>query len=186
MERNTILQLSTAVLKIFRFFMLASFLGLLAMLILYFTKPGLLDAVQIDFGQNQVGISLTSDETSPLAKKHALPQLTVAALLFNWLKFCAMLVLLTLLFQRALRIIQSLQNWKTFSQMNVHHFRSIGYYLLILAALASVNFLQFANSAGTLSFSLPLGWFAAALSAFVLAEIFKEGQQLAEEQKFTV
>lgn len=117
---------------------------------------------------------------------YPLEKLSAVTLVFNLTQYSAFFILLILIFTKVLQVIGSLKNWKTFSQNNVHHFRKIGSFLLIIAALTSVGFMHSQSGQINLSFYLPISWLAAALSAFLLAEIFKEGQQLAEEQKLTV
>ncbi|MCM4160538.1 DUF2975 domain-containing protein [Antarcticibacterium flavum] len=109
----------------------------------------------------------------------------LASLYFNYLKFAGILFLIYLSISQFQKVLQSVRKLETFHQANVDAFKNIGYYCLLITAFSIFNYWEFGNHATT-SFSVSLDILLVALIAFILAEIFKEGNNLMEENKFTV
>jgi hypothetical protein len=185
MKRNTILQISAVTLKVLRVFTLIGMAASLAALVLHFTNPQLLAGWQQTENRGNLEFSYEISVTGENGETITSPQNNTASVLFNFIKAEAVLLLLALVFSRALRVLQSLKSWETFNEKNVEHFRRVGLYFLLIAPLMTFSYSNFSGTS-SVSFNFPFSWLCAALSAFVLAEIFKEGQHLAEEQKLTV
>jgi hypothetical protein len=64
-------------------------------------------------------------------------------------------------------------------------FRQIGIYILLLTILTSYTVLRFENGDQTISY-VSLTPVICMLLAFIMAEIFKEGQSLREENDLTI
>ena len=81
--------------------------------------------------------------------------------------------------------MQSVKSFKTFQKNNVYSFRKIGKYIFIIFLLSSyikVRFQQGGISGTHINFTpLLLG-----LVAFIMAEIFKEGNELEVENNLTI
>lgn len=107
------------------------------------------------------------------------------SLYFTYFKFITTLILLFLAIHQFGKVLQSVQRLKTFKAINVHAFRKIGYYCLGIAALSFFNYWDFENYTKS-SISVSLDVILIALIAFILAEIFKEGNTLMEENQLTV
>lgn len=83
------------------------------------------------------------------------------------------------------KVIESVKEIKTFQERNVSSFRRIGKYLLISFILVSYSSFTF-QQGGTSSFYISFELLIIALLAYIMAEIFKEGNKLSEENKLTV
>jgi len=82
-------------------------------------------------------------------------------------------------------IVGSVKHFNTFKKDNVISFSRIGKYLLLFFLLTSYSVIEFQEGKNTethISF-IPLFF---ALLAFIMAEIFKEGNILMEENELTV
>jgi hypothetical protein len=109
----------------------------------------------------------------------------IASLYFNYLKLTGILVLIYLAIYQFQKVLHSVKKLETFHQTNVDAFKNIGYYCLLITALSVFSYWDF-ESYSTISFSVSLEILLIALIAFILAEIFKEGNNLMEENKLTV
>ncbi len=117
-------------------------------------------------------------------------QLTVANLnplsvLFNYLQLSAIFLLTFLCFREFAAILRSLRLRDTFQQRNVQSFSRIGNYLLFTFILSSFWFAIFKQGymySFHISLTIPVLMFL----AYVLAQVFKEGNQLFEENELTV
>lgn len=107
------------------------------------------------------------------------------SLYFTYLKFTATLILFFLAIHQFSKVLKSVRRLKTFKAINVGAFRKIGYYCLGIAALSFFNYWGFENYTKS-SISVSLDVILIALIAFILAEIFKEGNILMEENQLTV
>jgi len=102
--------------------------------------------------------------------------------------FCQTLlsIILSLFMVReVIRILKSVQERQTFTAINVKSFRLLGYLCLAMLALNSIGYLS-TNQDSNLSFSLNFTVLAFMLAAFIMAEIFKEGQNLSEQDQLTI
>jgi len=109
----------------------------------------------------------------------------IASLYFSYLKFIAILILNYLIITQFGRVLKSVRKLKTFHQTNVEAFRKIGYYCLLITGLSTFNYWAF-NDYTKSSFSISINILLLSLIAFILAEIFKEGNNLMEENKLTI
>ena len=107
------------------------------------------------------------------------------SLYFNYLKFTAILILLYLSINQFRTVLKSVRKLETFHQTNVTAFKKIGNYCLLIGGLSVFNYWKFSNHAIS-SFSIPFIILFVALISFILAEIFKEGNNLVEENQLTI
>lgn len=123
---------------------------------------------------------------------NVLKKSTTTTIYLIYFKFTCIFILLFLSIKEFQNIIQSVKRLDTFRQNNIISFRQIGkysilYFLLILLyfALSFNNSLYFGQgtfSQTSISFT-PLLF---ALISFILAEVFKEGNKLQQENELTV
>lgn len=115
------------------------------------------------------------------------PAQTTFSYYFNWVQISLQITLLFLVWTNLLRVLKSVASFETFISNNSTRFRSIA--LLILALFAS-NLFHFFHSpdleSATLKWQMDFSTLFFALGAFVLAEVFKEGKRMADEQKLFV
>ncbi len=83
------------------------------------------------------------------------------------------------------RVVESVKDLKTFQERNVKAFRRIGNYFLGIAAFSFYSHIAFGNNFVTEIEERFVTLFTI-LIAFILAEIFKEGNKLQEENQLTV
>jgi hypothetical protein len=116
---------------------------------------------------------------------YALGKISKMSLYINFLKLNAVLILIFLSVKEFQKVMKSVKSLKTFEKNNVISFRRIGKYLLFIFLLTSyirVEFQQGGFSGIHISFT-PLFLM---LIAFIMAEIFKEGNLLKQENDLTI
>jgi hypothetical protein len=118
-------------------------------------------------------------------KQFYLKDLNPASLYFTFFQLVLAAILSLLMVQEVVRILKSVQELKTFTSRNVKSFRSLGYLCLAMAALNSVLVLS-TNQDAIMSFSPDFTLLTCMLAAFIMAEIFKEGHNLSEQDQLTI
>ena len=116
---------------------------------------------------------------------YTLSKIKTSSLFINYLKFSAVLFFMFLSITEFQKIMQSVKNLNTFQKNNVRSFRKIGKYLFIIFLLSSYFKLRFQQGVMT-NFSLNFTPLIFMLIAFILAEIFKEGNLLQQENDLTI
>jgi hypothetical protein len=106
-------------------------------------------------------------------------------LLFYGLKACLMMVGYLLVVRESLLVVDSIQSLETFRQRNITSFRKIGQ---LFIALFLVNLFHFGMDDGAWELTIQFEpiYLLGTLIGYVLAEIFREGNNLMEEQKLTI
>ncbi|WP_295177856.1 DUF2975 domain-containing protein [uncultured Christiangramia sp.] len=104
-----------------------------------------------------------------------------SSLYFNYLRFAGIILLMYL----AIKQFQDVLNLETFKTTNVQAFHRIGIYCLIISGLSWITMWVFGDYHVS-GFHIDFDFLIIALLAFIFAEIFKEGNQLMEENKLTV
>jgi hypothetical protein len=122
---------------------------------------------------------------SGLEKRFYLNDLGRASLYFTFFQFVLGTILSLLMVQEVVRILKSVQDLETFNSRNVKSFRSLGYLCLAMAALNSLLILT-TNQVVIRSFSADFTMLGFMLAAFIMAEIFKEGHKLSEQDQLTI
>lgn len=118
-------------------------------------------------------------------KVFTLDKLTTGSLIILFIKYSMILVLVFLSVKEFQMVVESVKKIQTFKIGNVRSFIRLGKYFFILFLLFSVSVYGFEQgriSIISIAF-LPL---VLMLLAFVMAEIFKEGNLLSEENELTV
>ncbi|MEX0968453.1 MAG: DUF2975 domain-containing protein [Bacteroidia bacterium] len=182
MERNQILKLSVLVFKALRVFCIIA-LGILAVVaVMWHISPDTLQSVYLD---KDTLYYQYSGQSAGTEAEISLNEMGQAAFYFNSLKLAIILLVLLYIFQRALRIIRSMKSLQTFRDNNVRQFQKIGSAFLVLALFNTFYFMEVSGHA-VINFMVPFNSLLAALLGFLLAEIFKEGNRLMEENQLTV
>ena len=143
-----------------------------------FEKPGN-DSLILIKSESSIG------EKSLIDEKQKLSGWNKVSLYFNYLKYTTILIFLVLSINQFRRVLESVRKLETFHQTNVQAFKKIGNYCLLMGGLSVFSYLEFGNYAVS-SFTIPFNVLFMALIAFILAEIFKEGNHLMEENELTV
>lgn len=183
MERNQILKLSALTFRFLSALMLVVVGGFTLGFLWFIISPESLAGV---FIRSQNGFySLYWQEASAVNDGLALSDLSLGMASWVFVKTTLACVLFYLVFKRALRVVKSIESLDTFKNENVRHFRAVGGLFLWLALLDCFQLLILRGSF-TLQFSVPFDFLLTALISFLLAEIFKEGNRLMEENQLTV
>ncbi len=123
--------------------------------------------------------SYTSD------KKVYLKDLNLFSFYFTFLQIVFSMALCFLIAQQVIRILKSVQEFQPFAEGNIKAFKRIGYYCLSIAIVNCFRFLITQNSS-SITFSIDYFLLIFMLVVFVLAEIFREGLKLYEQDKLTI
>ena len=118
-------------------------------------------------------------------KPYTFGKLKKVSLYINYFKGLGVAVLMFLIIRAFETIMLSVKTLKTFSRNNVKLFRQIALYIVFVTILTSYTVLRFESGDQTMS-HLSLTPVIYMLLAFIMAEIFKEGNNLREENDLTI
>ncbi len=141
------------------------------------------DAFKAGYGVNGVQYY----QHSAQLPSNAVPMSELSPGMMYWLFFrISIFVALTILITRsALRIVHSIGSLKTFYQDNIRHLRTIALYGFIAFVFSTFNFLSFEGQSN-LFLKTAFGPLVLSVGALVLAEVFREGKNLLEEQNLII
>lgn len=128
----------------------------------------------------------------PYNEVYVLEKLTTITIYLIYFKFTCIFILLFLSIKEFQNIIQSVKRLDTFRRNNILSFRQIGKYSILYFILTLLYFtLTFDNTlyfgqGGFSQTSISFTPLLFALISFILAEIFKEGNKLQQENELTV
>ena len=189
MKKNKLLNIAVIVCKSIRIFIIIAFIGLTTIFIHLQISPESYKKGNIEFKVSGLQISKSNrwkiSNSGDDKEVYALNKITKTSLFINYLKFSAVLFFMFLLITEFQKIMQSVKNLNTFQKNNVRSFRKIGKYLFIIFLLSSYFKLRF-QQGGMTNFSLNFTPLIFMLIAFILAEIFKEGNLLQRENDLTI
>jgi len=194
MTKNTLLNIGIIICKFLRLFQIAVFVILTGVFVHLQISPSTYKNVDIDFKNNARGISIKKTSSYKIYVDGQVPEdsdvftvnnIKTISLFFNFIKLSLILILSFLCLKEFQKVIESVKEIKTFQKRNVSSFRRIGKYLLIIFILVSYSSITF-QQGGTSGFHISFELLILALLAYIMAEIFMEGNKLSEENKFTV
>ena len=128
----------------------------------------------------------------PYNEVYVLEKLTTTTIYLIYFKFTCIFILLFLSIKEFQNIIQSVKRLDTFRLNNIISFRRIGKYsilyfiLTLLYFILSFNNTLYFGQGGFSQTSISFTPLLFALISFILAEIFKEGNKLQQENELTV
>lgn len=143
------------------------------------------------------GIKLYSYKTHANKKKpsltfldnHELYELkkqSTLSLYINYIRLTVIFLLSFFAISEFKKIIFSVKETKTFHYNNILSFRKIGKYLLFISLAMCFYSVSLDDGKSFTLISIPFNTLTLALLVFIMAEIFKEGNNLSEENKLTV
>lgn len=193
MKGNRLLYVSLLVSKAIRALI---FLGLAVVAIMFIhwhIDKNYYKSVQVSVRNGGVNISEGKTETAETmpeqpnnsGKTVYLNDLTPFSGYLIFFQICVTLILSYFITQEVIRILKSVQGLQPFNIANIKSFRRIGYLCLFITLLNSLHFL-ITNQTSFISFSINFTLLIFMLVTFILAEIFKEGQKLYEQDKLTI
>ena len=191
MKKNLLLTIAAVISKLFCFISVLAFLILTVFLIHWHFNPDYyadFNLVKSELHPNSFGFSKKItwniqdqiDET-PFALNKVKP----LSFYFNSIQLSLLNLLIFLIFKEFLQVITSVKMVQTFRAINVESFRRIGKYLFIFFVLSAFAIINVQNG-DFYGLSIKLTPLLLMILAFILAEIFKEGNNLAEENNLTI
>ena len=197
MTKNTLLNISIYICKFFRFIYLLFFIGFTVVFVHYQFSPNSYDSVY--FNQNsQNTFEFKIKQSSPDSKVNkeieinkmiALTTIDSGSLFFLYFRLATVLILCYFITKEFQNVITSVKKMETFKKNNALAFKRIGIYLLIFFLITAFWSIEYSISdthhehrSTHLSFT-PL---LMMLFTFIMAEIFKEGHKISEENELTV
>jgi hypothetical protein len=198
MNRNRLLTISFTVCKILSMVLLVLLCAYACMFIHWHFNPGFYEHVTIGniLGNNTTSVStdrisvtfvdLTTSGVKPDTEKiFTLGHLNYFSFYLLFVQVISYFILSILIISEIQQVIQSVQEFDSFRIRNVISFRKIGLYCFLFFIVSGFLLVQTSegNFLGLYFHLAPLGFM---LASFVLAEVFREGNKLYEEQQFTV
>ncbi len=194
MERNKLLSIALAVSNIFRILIIA-FITLFTFGIIHYQfSPEMYSNIELsDFDfKNSSSLSTSSFETTSVIGTKPISHDAVKiqdasnlSLIVLYLQSVVILGIWILILQQISQLIRSVKALETFRESNSTTFRMIGRYCFMLFIISGFRWMETdtASFMGIYINYLPL---ICMLGAFILAEIFKEGNKLHEAEQLTI
>lgn len=177
---NTLLQTASTVGKII-LYLLYLLIALIVVGISYILLTGGADLLSfITFTDS--GIKFYSDGSERNATAEAYPQ---GLLLFYAIKGCLIILCQILIIREGLRVVDSIKSLATFRLDNIHSFRKIGN-LFVLLFVLNIPQLSYQYDSWEFALQFEPSYLLGTLTGYLLAEIFREGNKLMEENKLTI
>ncbi len=189
MKKNPLLYVATFTCKIFCFVQLAMLLFITVVLIHWHIDREFYSDTVLTSGflnRSTIGYSVTTRWTTDTLKAPlTLSNVRPPSLYFSYIQLSMIFLFTFLTFKEFLKIIRSVRLIQTFKKANIKSFRSIGKYFLLIFILTSFSVVYFKQGM-FYGFSLSFTPLILMFVAYILAEIFKEGNDLSEENQLTI
>lgn len=188
MAKNTIIRYSTLLTKFLLGLCILFFMVLTAGVILWHFDPGILhrvevtDSFQTGYGVHDIRYHLDGDMPADAVQPS---ELSRGMVWWLWLRGGFFLVITVLILRTVLQVLRSIAGIHTFYHDNIGHFRR----------MARLGFIAFAVSCFNVStldgdfrivLDIAFGPLLFAVACLVLAEVFREGEQLLQENNMII
>ena len=107
------------------------------------------------------------------------------SLYLGYFQLSGILLVLFLSIKEFQKVLESVKKVKSFEEENIKSFRRIGKFIFIYTLLASFQIMNF-NKGYFHGFGISLTSLTLVLLAFIMAEVFKEGHALKQENDLTI
>ena len=193
MTKNTLLNIGIIICKFLCLFYIVIFLVLTGLFVHFQFSPSSYEDVSSKMDTSSVfktsiskSYKIHVDGKVPEdSEVFTLNKLKYSSLYFNFIKLSIVLLFSFLCAKEFQNVIESVKEINTFQKRNVSSFRRIGKYLLVIFILMSYSSFTF-QQGGTSGFYISFTVLILSLLAYIMAEIFKEGNKLLEENILTV
>jgi hypothetical protein len=190
MEKNKLLNIAVVICKSIRILYIFLFIGLTAFFIHFQVSPNAYKGIAINRGtssnfQISKSISWKSPNTATNKEAFSLNKISKSVLCINYLKLSTILIFIFLATREFQKVIQSVKDLKTFQKNNAQSFRKIGAYIFIIFLITSFVNIGF-QEGNRIEISIAFSSLFLMLIAFILAEVFKEGNLLQREKDLTI
>ena len=193
MRKNKLLSIAIIICKSIRLFYILIFLLFTGFFIHFQISPN--SYKEATFNNKSFSFELNKSTSWKTFDKNGTPQkdkdvfaldkISKTSLYFIYIQFSAVLLFIFLSTKEFQRIMESVKKLKTFQNNNVASFRKIGKYIFFIFILTSFVFINFENG-GKSQINLSFTPLLFMLIAFIMAEIFKEGNLLKQENELTI
>ncbi|MGV3704096.1 MAG: DUF2975 domain-containing protein [Arcticibacter sp.] len=189
MKKNPLLNVAMFTCKVFCFMQLAMLLLITVVLVHWHVNREFYSEMVLTSGflsKSTIGYSVTTRWTTETLKAPlTLSNVKPASLYFSYIQIAMILLFTFLAFKEFLKVIRSVRLIQTFKKANIKSFRSIGKYFLLIFILTSFSVVYFEQGM-FYGVSLSVTPLILMFVAYILAEIFKEGNDLSEENQLTI
>jgi hypothetical protein len=198
MKKNKLLNIAIGICKFLKLIYILSFVVITIIFIHIQIDKEAYNDLKINHTDPQTTLSVGINKSysdkweNPYNEVYVLEKLTTTTIYLIYFKFACIFALLFLSIKEFQNIIQSVKRLDTFRLNNILSFRKIGKYLILYFMLTLLFFtLSFKNSlyfwqGGFIQTSISFTPLLFALISFILAEIFKEGNKLQQENELTI
>lgn len=192
MTKNRLLNIAVGICKMIKIFYIISFAILTIVFVhfqidkeFYSTK---IDTVSFNFKSKAMFENSTKWKANNAGddnEVYSISEIRITSLYILYLQYSGIIFFLFLSINEFQKIMLASLNIQTFQKQNIKSFKRIGKYVLGFFVLTSFTILNFEN--GRISrIHISLTPLAFVLFAFIMAEIFKEGAILKEENNLTI
>ena len=189
MKKNRLLNIALGICKFTKLIYILSFIAFTCLFIHFQIDRNYYNETHIKVNSSDIEFKF-SDKWGESANKSdenvfALNNITTTTIYAIYIKFSLVIIMIFMITNEFQKIIQSVKTLNTFKKNNVISFKKIGKYTLIYFLLTCYTVIDYhEGSKGQLQISfIPL---ILILISFIMAEIFKEGNILMEENELTV
>ncbi|MFS4483996.1 DUF2975 domain-containing protein [Hyunsoonleella sp. 2307UL5-6] len=189
MTKNTLLNIAILLCKIFKIGLVVIVIALTIFFVHLQIDKNYYKGKELQFNTKQYNYSISyklkKDDLMEDKDVYTIDHITTGSLYINYLKYIAVFALVFMALKEFQSVMMSVKRVETFGMQNVKSFRRIGMYLLIYIILISYSSISF-ELGGFKGFRLSIGPFILVLVAFIMAEVFKEGGLLKQENDLTI
>jgi Protein of unknown function (DUF2975) len=195
MTKNTLLNTAILITRLLKIILIIAAIGITSLFVYsqidkdtFADEEIVLKANPSYLGVSTIISDVWKDDTEDAkydSKPYTFGKLKTVSLYINYFKVIIVAVLMFLILRTFETIMLSVKTLHTFSSRNAKLFRKIGIYIIIITILISYTVLRFESGSQTIA-HLSLTPVIYILLAFILAEIFKEGEYLREENDLTI
>jgi len=198
MTKNRLLNIAIGSCKFIKLIYILSFILTTVIFIHIQIDSGAYNDIKINHTGTSTTFSIGSNKSysdtwkDPYNEVFVLEKLTTTTIYLIYFKFACIFILLFLSIKEFQNIIQSVKRLDTFRLNNILSFRQIGKYsilyftLILLYFILSFNKTLYFGQGGFSQTSISFTPLLFAFISFILAEIFKEGNKLQQENELTV
>ncbi|WP_375436567.1 DUF2975 domain-containing protein [uncultured Hymenobacter sp.] len=123
--------------------------------------------------------------TASCGKRFYVNELASVSVYTSFLQVVLSIILSGLMIREIIKILKSVREERIFTASNVNSFRLLGWLCLAMSALNSIRIMATAQNS-TVSFNPGFSLLLFMVAAFIMAEIFKEGYRLSEQDRLTI
>jgi len=191
MTRNTLLNIAISISRILNVMLIIGAIGLTILFVYVQVDNEAFANQDVKFGETSGLIGFSSTESSNSVdfegdtSLYTIGKLKTVSLYVIYCKGLIVMALVFLSIKAFEKIMLSVKTLQTFSSRNSKLFRDIGKYIIYIVILISYSILRFDDST-RVTFSLSFAPLIYSLLAFIMAEIFKEGSVLKQENELTI